>query len=268
MILLRLLCLALALISTAASAQSPVLPGPGLPVAGGGGGGSTLSLISQTSASGCVGGTVGCVYFLGANPQTISGIDIGAASANRRVIIAMLQSRSGFPVTGITINTVGVTFSQVDNNTGYNGSITIGYADVPTGTTASVAVTGGGASGDESQDVFYIYTVDKSTLVNGSPTFGPAKTNGTPATTLTATAATGANGFVITAFAGYGFGTITGQNISASTETYTNDGLNGASQNVSAISTKKSGSSANTPSSVTWSWTNSNNAVVAIYAWN
>jgi hypothetical protein len=226
----------------------------------GGGGGTTLNFVSQNVWSLQSGGT-----------QTISGVNIGTASSNRRVIIAVLETASyGTGITAITVGGVSCTLNGPTlNNASYNGSIVFGYCDAPTGTTATVVITGGGTSGDEAQDVFYIYTVDKSTLINGSPTYGTnAIISGSPTTTNTATVNTGANGFVITAIALPGFTTSTGQSITASTETYVNDGLNGASQNTSAISSKKSGSSANTPTSVTWSWTNSAGSVVAVYAWN
>jgi hypothetical protein len=237
-----------------------MFPGPGQWHSSGGGGGPTLSFIGLTTFAPAAGGT-----------QTISGVSIGTASANRRVIVAVVETRSGGAgPTDITIagTSVGATFKQVDNNVSYNGSISIGYVDVPTGTTATITVVGGATSGDENQDAIYVYTVDKSTLVAGSPSFGShAIASGSPATSNTVTVNTTASGFVIALLALPGFSSATAQSITSSTETYASDGSTNT-QSISMAASKKSGSSTNAPTSVTFSWTNAAGSVAALYAWN
>jgi hypothetical protein len=227
----------------------------------GGGGGATLSFIGLKTFSPAAGGT-----------QTITGVSIGTASANRRVIVAVVEASSGagHSPTDITIGgtSVGATFQQVTNNASYNGSISIGYVDVASGTTATITVVGGATSGDETQDAIYVYTVDKSTLVAGSPTFnGNPISSGSPTTTNTVTVNTTASGFVIALLALPGLGSATAQSITASTETYASDGTTNT-QSISMAASKKSGSATNTPTSVTFGWTNAAGSVAALYAWN
>jgi hypothetical protein len=224
-----------------------------------GGGGPTLSFIGLTTFAPAAGGT-----------QTITGVSIGTASANRRVIVAVVEARSGGGPTDITIagTSVGATFQTINNNASYNGSISIGYVDVPAGTTATITVVGGSTAGDENQDAIYVYTVDKSTLVAGSPTFGShAIGSGSPTTTNTVTVNTTTSGFVIALLALPGFSSATAQSITASTETYASDGTTNT-QSISMAASKKSGSATNTPTSVTFGWTNAAGSVAALYAWN
>lgn len=202
--------------------------------------------------------------------QTIASVPIGTASTNRRVIIAVLESASyGSGITDISIGgtSVGATLQKTTNNASYNGSIVFGYADVPTGTTANVVITGGGTLGDESSDVFYIYTVDKTTLTAGSPTYvGNAISSAAPTTSNTVSATVSAGGFIITCLVLPGLGTGTGPSITSSTETYTSDGSTSSSQSMSMCSSKTTGSAAGT-SNVTFGWTNASGSVAAIYAW-
>jgi hypothetical protein len=155
------------------------------------------------------------------------------------------------------------------NNASYNGQIAVGYVDIAAGTTATVVITGGSTTGDENTDEFYIYTVDKSTLIAGSPTYaGNAISSGAPTTSNTVTANTSAGAFIITALVLPGFSGATGISITSSTETYgTVDGVSTGSQSISSAYSKKSGAAANTPTSVTYGWTTSAGSVAMIYTW-
>lgn len=222
-------------------------------------GGPTLNFIGQTTFSPGAGGT-----------QTITGVSIGTANANRRVIIVVAEARSSTSlITDLTIGgtSVGATLQVTNNNASYNGQIAVGYVDIAAGATATVTIVGGATSGDENLDAFYIYTVDKSTL-SGSPVYNANAIGSTvPTTSNTVTANTTSGGFIIAVLVLPGFSGASAMSITSSTETYANDGSTLGGQAISYISSKKSGAAANTPTSVTFGWTTSAGSVAAIYTW-
>jgi hypothetical protein len=221
----------------------------------------------------------------GNSPNTYGPLSIGTAFANRRVLACILQGDSyDAPVTGVAISgaTGGTTFSTfagpgnapAGGASSFSGQITWAWADVPTGTTANVVVTGGSASGNGNVLVV-IYTFDKTLVINGAPTTSSG-TAGPTATSGSVTVNTGASGFVIAAalnsYLGNGGGAgATGLSITSSTETYATDryGAHGSAlSSEHLVSSKKSGSAANTPTSVTYGWTTSDQILASLLAWN
>jgi hypothetical protein len=207
----------------------------------------------------------------GASPNTFAAMPIGTASANRRVIAVItlgatyLGSPSSVTIGGVTA-TMQVFTGSGASTSSYSSQIVFAWADVPTGTTADVVVTGGTGGGD-GFIMCATYTFDKTLTVNSSPT---TNSNNVPITSsptsITVTANTGAGGFVIAALAAELLGSATSMSITSSTETYTQDAISTGAHRL--LATKKSGSAANTPTSVTFGWTGASQALAALLAWN
>lgn len=201
------------------------------------------------------------------NPTyTTASSNIGTASATRRVIVAV---SGGFPspgraITGFNINGVDQTdptavITNIPGASSTNGAFFVS-AVVPTGTTGvSVSVTF--TTTQFGSVGFAIYTVDNSLLTSSTPTTGfndPGSSRTTGSVTVSATA----GGFIITSMESVA-GT-TGNNISASTETFT---LDAAASNGANSYAHANGIATNASSSVTWSWTGSSVAGLCAGAW-
>lgn len=231
---------------------------------GGGGGSAVLTFQGETGYAAGQDGTN--------SPNTFSSMPIGTAFSNRRVIAVITTAGSyNGAVSGVTIG--GVTATVVSTpGTGaavanFSSIITFAWADVPTGTTANVVFTGGASAGD-GRIQCAVYTFDKSLVANGSPTTTINNTTGT--TSHTTTVNTGAGGFIIAALALEPLGSESSYSITSATE----GALVGQADATSSanyhpmISSLKSGSAANTPTSVTWSWTTSSQSLGGLLAWN
>lgn len=73
--------------------------------------------------------------------HTLAGVNIGTASATRTVVVAFACRRGGV-ATGVTIGGAAATIDAAAAVTDGN-SVTIARANVPTGATADIVVTGG-----------------------------------------------------------------------------------------------------------------------------
>lgn len=148
-----------------AHAQSPVLPGPGLPVAGGG---STVAITYQATTFGSTSG--------GAVNITIPSSSIGTASATRRVVymITNFGHVPGETYTGTITPNVGSPVS-IDSGSvigcecsGAGYGVFYASAVVPTGTTAVLTLSFSGGAGFPDSPRASVYTLDNSVL--SSPT--------------------------------------------------------------------------------------------------
>ena len=112
------------------SARMDRMAGPETAAKGGGGGGSVGYAFQAAPAAAA--GT--------ASPQTYNAVGIGTAAANRYVLICIATSNNGY-ATAVTIGGVSATkaVETDDNNIGI--AVELWYANVPTGTTATVKVT-------------------------------------------------------------------------------------------------------------------------------
>jgi len=134
------------------------------------GAGVTFSLSYTGKVSDTVGGT---------SPSYGSGA-IGTADSNR-VVAAAIWSRAGTSISSVTIG--GVSATQVSGAAAANSTTTLSdiwYASVPTGTTATIAVT---YAASTQRSVVYLYRV-----VTSTPTPNAAGHDQT--TTLTSVATT------------------------------------------------------------------------------
>jgi hypothetical protein len=228
---------------------------------GGGGGSAVLTFQGEQGYA----STISAV----ASPNTFAAMPIGAAFSNRKVIAVITTGGSyNGAATAVTIGGVTATFvSTAGSGAGsFSGIITYAWADVPTGTTADVVLTGAASSGD-SHIHCATYTFDKSLALNASPTTTINNTTGT--TSHTTTINTGAGGFVIAALALEMLGSATSFSITSATESGLVSQVDATtSADHRMISSLKSGSAANTPTSVTWSWTTSGQSLGGLLAWN
>lgn len=237
------LAFALAVFPALASAQSPQVRA------------TVLSVKNVSSASPPV------VSFVAATLGSTASATVTVASANignpayistRRVIVFIVGGshantlvQGSCLINGVTPDTVSPAIGAA--GTGVDGVWTMS-AVVPTGTTGvSVsAVFSGNMFGNI---VFAIYNVDNTLLNSPIPVTG--YTEVASATTGTATANSLAGGFILsgeTSTNGVG----SGYNVSAASETYVSDAAGIAGE----ISVAHANAvSANSPSSVTWSWT-------------
>jgi len=228
-------------------------------VFGGTGAGPVLALTFQGSISG---------QDAVNSPNTFAAMPIGAAFATRTVVAIIIcgGSYNGAPsavtIGGITATTQSYLGTGAATNS-FSSIITFAWANVTSGTTANVVMTGGASAGD-SHLFCLTYTFDQSLALNGSPTSNSH--NVTATTSNTVTLNTGANGFIIAVLAAEFLGSETGMSITASTETYTQDLISTGDHRL--VSSKKSGSAASSPTSVTFGWTGSVQALAALLAWN
>lgn len=254
-----------------AAAQSPIQGFPpgtfgnvqaSAPAGGGGGSTATLTFVAAQGVS--QSGTSGGITF---------SHDIGSASANRKVILVFSMGNSyDAPITALTINSVSATCQNYAGTFGgfgsFRGQISFCYADVPTGSgSQSIVMTGGVDNGNGGFEVDS-YTVDKTTLVNGSPTFGWNENDAV--TSLSVTLNTGAGGFVIsTAAYDQINATASAASVTSSTDAMTADDSPAftGNQRVGPIYSKKSGVTASTPWTVTYGWTGASQALAAAMHW-
>lgn len=114
---------------TSAFAQGGMAPGPGTVHSTGGG---SVNWV-KTDNPAIIAGT--------ANPQSFASVNIGTASASRYVIICAGQTSNG-PASALTLNSGSITATLAkESGGGGTNRASIWYANVPTGTTASVDVT-------------------------------------------------------------------------------------------------------------------------------
>lgn len=112
---------------TSALAQGGMMPGPGTAHSTGGG---SVNWV-KTDNPAIIAGT--------ANPQSFASVNIGTASASRYVIVCAGQTSNG-PVASMLIGGVTATLAKESGGGGTNRA-SIWYANVPTGTTATIDVT-------------------------------------------------------------------------------------------------------------------------------
>lgn len=209
----------LALLVGGAQAQGPILPGPGLPVAGAAN--PTVTYV----------GSVTMANF-GSGPFSDSTFDIGNPSyiSTRRVIVVMDGGADSAVPTSATIN--GVSADVLTTLSNSCGSFSPGCVDfisavVPTGTT-NVTISVSVAAAINTVAVWSVYIVDNSLLsAPTSPTTGINGNSGGSGNVTTTINTTGkAGGFIIAGeWCGGGAGpAITG----TPTETYTTDYSNSA----------------------------------------
>lgn len=200
------------------------------------------------------------------SPNTFTAQGIGSAFSSRNVICLLVLpgSYNGAP-TGVTIGGVTATIQAYVGSgasiPNFSSILLWAWANVPTGTTADVVVTGGASVGDGIISCA-TYTFDGS-LAAASPT--ESDNNVTATTSDTVTLNTSAGGFIIAGVRVEPLGSPTGLGITASTETYANDVSNSTDHVL--ISSVKSGSTADTPTSVTFGWTGSLQAIASLLAW-
>lgn len=211
------------------------------------------------------------VETFGNSPNTFTSIPIGTAFSTREVVVFLVLNGSyNGAVTAVTIG--GVTASiQAYVGSGaavpnFSSQILWAWANVPTGTSASVVVTGGASVGDGNGSLL-AYTFDNSLTINGSPTTAVNNVATATAASNTITLNTGAGGFIIAGLRVEDLVASSAYAITASTETYANDATD-SSVHYAAWS-KKSGSSSNTPTSVTFGWTGGSlQSLASLLAWN
>lgn len=140
------------------------------------------------------------------SPASMTGVDIGAADANRVVccIVTLCSTNAGNPdVTGVTIG--GIAATLVDVSEGPSGNFKsealFAYASVPTGTTATVAVTFTGTTnaGQVTIGVYRIITPSATPADMQDNTAGtPTSRSITMASGAVAIWVTGAIGSIVT----------------------------------------------------------------------
>lgn len=273
---IRVLVLALALFPALAAGQISSFP-PGTFQnraaldAGGGGGASTAAITLTDTNANCLqnsttGGTLTCAMNIGSSPSV------------SRKIIAVMQMGNSYdaPVTAVSINGVACTAPnggglQVYTGSGatvgsFSGQIVFAWADVPTGSgTQNIILTGGTDTGNGNV-LIGVYTVDNTTLLNPTPTFG--SNNVTAVTSNTISANSGNGGFVIAIDGPESLGLTTAVTVTSSTEVLVVDfPFTFSGQNYGPIDSKKSGVGVHTPFSVTYGWTNSGQNLAAMMFW-
>ena len=137
----------------------------------------------------------------GSSPWTFTAMAIGTADSNRRVIVAIAAPSTSTAldpaIDSVSIGGVSATLygsRQHSSNTYHE--VSFWYADVPTGTTADVVVTGATGHNRASMTVAGLWTLDKTKLINNQPT-DSAMDNTTSGTPLTDTLAVQSGGFIL-----------------------------------------------------------------------
>jgi hypothetical protein len=247
-------------VTASSFAQGGMMPGPGTPHTSGGGS-AVLTFQGEDGYA--------VTHDAVTSPNTFPTMAIGAAFSNRKVIAVIITPGSYNGIaTGVTIGGVTATFVSVAGSSqgSFSGVITFAWADVPTGTTANVVLTGAASAGD-SHIACAVYTFDKSLALNASPTTTINETAGV--TSSTTTVNTGAGGFVIADLYLYALGSASSFSITSATESGLVSQVDAtASADHRMISSLKSGSAAHTPTSVTWGWTTSSQSLGGLLAWN
>lgn len=194
--------------------------------------------------------------------QTATAAAIGAADANRRVIVAIGVIVRYDAITNITIGGGGTFVGNFLSHSGagsFGGQTAYGYADIAAGTTADIVMTGGGEAGT-GQWVAHVFTVDKSLIIDASPTTASTAI-ASAGTTASIAINTKAGGIMISNI-GPTLAGISGISITAADETFN---LNYSARDEYAYS--MSGASLRTGSNITWGWTESLQPVVSALTW-
>lgn len=267
----RLIAILLSLWLAPAWAQVPMTgAGKGAP----GSSASTATITLTDSSTACnqndtTGGTLTCA------------LNIGTADSNKKniVVITLGNSYDASP-TAVSIDGVNCTAAGVGSSSGgmktytgsgsvitsYAGQIIFAWADVTTGGTKNIVITGGTSVGNGYSSIA-VYSVDKTTVLDTAPTFSTGG-NVTSATSNPVDVNTGSGGFVIAASQNEALGSATGTTITSSTETMVEDlAFTISGLRYGPIFSKKSGVSVATPFTATFGWTNSGQDLAAIMFW-
>lgn len=203
-------------------------------------------------------------------------VPLGVASANRRALFCIQAAdtiAADGAITAVTVNgsaaNIVADLTGTGANPGFSGRICWVWADVPTGTTCDVDITGGNSNGSGPFRC-HAYTLDKTQLNDVAPTFSSGHVGSGTADTFTLN--TQANSFIIVATVWDFFGSASAPSITASTETYgTVDASNITSPagtgEKTQIYSKKSAALASTPTSVTLGWTTASQSWSSILTW-
>lgn len=209
------------------------------------------------------------VSFVAAVSATNSGSTFTTSTANignpayiatRRVIVFIVGGGSGVTLVSGVINGVAADTVTTLGTGGNLDGTWIMSAVVPSGTT-SITVTSTMSGAVFGAASFCIYNVDNGLLNSPTPVAGYVEN--LSATTGTATANSLSGGFILSGQAGSSG--ISGSSITAASETYTLDALNVNASGRNSCA-HVNGVAANTPSSVTWSWTTATNNGTSIAA--
>ena len=213
----------------------------------------------------------------GNSPFTISGIDFGPAYATRRCIFVFTTINDyeagpysatigGVACSGGTGGLVRITGSGA-NSGSFDGQIVMIWADVSSNQWLDVVLTNMTTSGNGS--IFCVaYSVDSSLLDDAAPTSN--SNNVTGATSNTVTLNTGSGGFVIAALTADFFASpqASGISVTASTDPMVLDEyMANTATYAGKFYSRRRETSAATPFSVTFSWTNSSQAIAALFHW-
>lgn len=196
---------------------------------------------------------------------------IGSAYSNRRLLVAIIGGPSYWTPSDITINGSSAIGSSTYTGSGspvgsFSGQLTWAWADVPTGTTADVDVitTTSNINGSGTW-ICMAYTFDK-TLAASAPTTTKANI-ANPATSLSNSIATAANGFLIADIVTALHVSASGLGITSSDETFTNDQAGSEGSGKYLISSKTSGTASSAASHITWGWTGNSQALSSMLFW-
>jgi hypothetical protein len=248
---------------------SSIETGPLLPVAWGDGSGNqyvanfgdSAWLVTPTAGFGAW--TNGGATYQGTASVTLGtatspffpSVPVGEAYTNRRVLVGMDFTYSPYygGITAVKINgtSVGSNFIIDDSASSWLGTIVWAWADVPTGTTASVDITTPGSVSGSGQQTVSVYTFD-NTLAASAPTH--YKVIGSSGTSASNSIATGAGGFLISAMHLYALTSQASITLSASDEGMSTNYTYHGSQATQGIASKASGTSVSGANSATWSW--------------
>jgi len=137
----------------------------------------------------------------GSSPWSEPGLSIGSAYTTRRVFVAIAAPSTGTAlnpaVSGVTIGGVtGILYGARRHSSNTFHEVSFWYADVSTGTTATVVITGASGHNRSSMTVAGVWSLDNSLLLNNQPTDSAfdSTASGSP---LSASVTVQAGGFVL-----------------------------------------------------------------------
>lgn len=135
---------------------------------------STPQLLSSTSKIAAAGGGLTLYTYLGhvgfttgfTSPTTFSSFNIGAASSNRVIAVAVFTNANpAQTITGVTIGGISATQATSAAETNALTSSDLWYASVPTGTTANIVITSTGSPN-------FLMGIAVAAIVTTTPTAG------------------------------------------------------------------------------------------------
>jgi hypothetical protein len=137
----------------------------------------------------------------GSSPWTFTAMSIGTASSTRRVFVAIAAPSTSTAlnpaIDAVSIGGVSATLYGTRRHTSNTyHEVSFWYADVSSGTTADVVVTGATGHNRASMTVAGVWTLDNSLLLNNQPT-DDAFDNTASAGTLTASLDVLTGGFIL-----------------------------------------------------------------------